>query len=136
MTGGATARTTSGDIAVTNADKNERVVGTVNSNTTSSGKRLINLREPSANGNVSFSESLVKNSAANRVAVDNGNASLTLPGDAQFGIDALTSNGTLASDFTFQGDTSPTSVKGTLGASPLLGNTIRVKNGTITVKKD
>ncbi len=135
VTGGVTARTTSGDIAVTNADKNDLVVGTVNGNLTLSGKLMTSLRASSTNGNVSFSGSLDKNSAANRLDVGNGNANLTMPGDTQFGIDAATSNGTLASDFTFQGDTSPTSAKGTLGASPLFNIVIRVRNGTITIKK-
>ena len=53
----------------------------------------------------------------------------------QFGIDALTVNGALTSDFVFQGDTSPKSAKGTIGASPTFGIVIRVKNGDIAIKK-
>lgn len=135
VTGGVTARTTSGDIAVTNADKNNLVATSVNGNVTTSGKLLTSLRASTSNGNVSFSGSFDKNTAANRLDVGNGNASLTLPGETQFGIDASTLNGTLASDFTFQGTTAPDTVKGTLGSSPTFGIVIRVKNGTVTIKK-
>jgi DUF4097 and DUF4098 domain-containing protein YvlB len=135
VTGGVTARATSGDITVTNADKNDLVAGTVNGNVTLSGKLLTSLRASSSNGNVSFSGSLDKNTAANRLDAGNGNASLTLPGDTQFGIDASTANGTLASDFTFQGTTGADTVKGTLGSTPTFNIVVRVKNGTITIKK-
>lgn len=133
--GGVTARTTSGDIIVTNADNNDLVATTVNGNLTLSGKSLTSLRASSTNGNVSFSGSLDKNTAANRLDVGNGNASLTLPGAMQFGLDALTSNGALTSDFAFQGTISPTAIKGTIGSTPTFNVVIRVKNGTITVKK-
>jgi DUF4097 and DUF4098 domain-containing protein YvlB len=134
-TGGVTARTTSGDIAVTNADKSDVVATASNGNVTLSGKLLTSLRALSTNGNVSFSGSLDKNTAANRLDVGNGNASLTLPGDTQFKLDANTANGTLASDFTFQGTTASDTVKGTLGSTPAFNIVIRVKNGTITIKK-
>jgi DUF4097 and DUF4098 domain-containing protein YvlB len=135
VTGGVTASTTSGDIAITNSDKNDLVAKTTNGNVTLSGKLVTSVRASTSNGNVSFSGSFDKNTAANRLDVGNGNASLTLPGDAQFGIDASTANGTLASDFTFQGTNAPDSVKGTLGSTPTFGIVIRVKNGTVTIKK-
>ncbi len=130
-----TATTGNGDVTITNMNKGDLSAKTTNGMVTLSGRDLASLKASSANGDVSFSGSLAASKAANRIDVGNGSVGLALPGDAQFGVDALTSNGKLTSDFAFQGDTTPTSIKGTLGASPVFGIVLRVKNGAITIKK-
>ena len=135
ITGSVTATGANGDVIVSNAGKGGINAKTTNGNLTLSGSNLAVLKASTSNGNATFSGSLAQSNTANRVDVGNGDANLTLPGNGQFGLDALTSNGTVTSDFAFQGDTSPSAIKGTLGASPTFNVTVRVKNGSITVKK-
>ena len=135
ITASVTATGSNGNVTVTNAGKGGINAKTVNGNVTLSGSNVSVLKASTQNGDASFSGSLTQSNNANRLDVGNGDARLTVPGDAQFGLDALTANGTLTSDFTFQGDTSPAAIKGTLGASPTFNVTVRVKNGSIAVKK-
>ena len=133
--GGATITASNGDITVRGVEEGLISAKTTNGNVTLEGREVSSLVASSSNGSVSFEGSLAESNAANRIDVGNGGATLKLPSDAQFGIDALTSNGALTSDFTFQGDATPKSVKGTIGASPAFGIVIRVKNGDISIKK-
>ncbi|HET7090221.1 MAG TPA: DUF4097 family beta strand repeat-containing protein [Anaerolineae bacterium] len=130
-----TVTANNGDLTVRGVEEGAITARTTNGNVTLEGREVASLVASSSNGSVSFQGSVAESNAANRIDVGNGSISVTLPGDAQWGVDALTSNGVLTSDFTFQGNTTPTSVKGTVGASPTFGIVIRIKNGNITIKK-
>jgi DUF4097 and DUF4098 domain-containing protein YvlB len=133
--GGVYATSTNGELNITGAGKADLTAKTVNGNVTLTGQEVTKLTASSSNGNVSFIGSLAESKAANRIDVGNGNATFGAPGDTQFGIDALTSNGALTSDFVFQGDSTKSSVKGTIGSSPTFSVVVRVKNGSITLRK-
>jgi len=130
-----TATVGNGDVTISNVSKGDLSAKSTNGNVILSGRDVASLKASTSNGNASFSGSVAASKAANRIDVGNGSATVSLPGDAQFGLDALTSNGSVASDFSFQGDTSSTAIKGTLGASPTFNLVVRVKNGAITFKK-
>lgn len=130
-----TVTANNGDLTVRGVQEGTITARTTNGSVTLEGREVASLVASSSNGSVSFQGSVAESNAANRIDVGNGSVSVTLPGDAQWGVDALTSNGVLTTDFTFQGNTTPTSVKGTVGASPTFGIVIRIKNGNITIKK-
>lgn len=130
-----TVTASNGDLTVRGVEEGAITARTTNGNVTLEGREVASLVASSSNGSVSFQGSVAESNAANRIDVGNGSVSITLPGDAQWGVDALTSNGALTSGFAFQGNTTPTSVKGTTGASPTFGIVIRIKNGNITIKK-
>ncbi len=133
--GAVTATAGNGDVTIRGVEKAVLAARTTNGNVTLAGREIASLTASSSNGDVSFDGSLAESKAANRIDVGNGSATLKLPGDAQFSIDALTANGSLTSDFEFQGNTSPKSIKGTIGTSPAFAIVIRVKNGSIAIKK-
>ncbi len=135
INGDVTATVGNGDITITNAGKGDLSAKTTNGSLTLSGSNVASITASTSNGNTSFVGSIAASKAANRIDAGNGSVNVTLPGDAQFGFDALTSNGNVTSDFTFQGDTTPASIKGTLGASPTFSLVVRVKNGGIALKK-
>jgi DUF4097 and DUF4098 domain-containing protein YvlB len=135
VNGDVTTTVGNGDITITNAGKGDMSAKTTNGNLTLGGSNVASVKASTSNGDASFAGSIAESKAANRIDAGNGSVSVTLPGNAQFGFDALTSNGKVTSDFTFQGDTTPTSIKGTLGASPTFSLVVRVKNGEITLKK-
>lgn len=130
-----TVTANNGDLTVRGVQEGTITARTTNGSVTLEGREVASLVASSSNGSVSFQGSVAESNAGNRIDVGNGSVSVTLPGDAQWGVDALTSNGVLTTDFTFQGNTTPTSVKGTVGASPTFGIVIRIKNGNITIKK-
>ncbi len=133
--GDITAVMGNGSVTVSNAGQGDLSAKTTNGNVTLSGTNVASLKASTSNGDVSFAGSIAAGKAANRIDVGNGNADVTLPASGQFGIDALTSTGQVTSDFVFEGNTSPTAIKGTLGAAPTFNLTVRVKNGAITLKK-
>jgi DUF4097 and DUF4098 domain-containing protein YvlB len=133
--GDITATANNGDLTVRGAGDGVLTLKTTNGNLTVEGASIAGLTASSTNGAATFQGSLAESDEANTIDVGNGSATLTLPGDAQFGIDAQTSNGQLASDFDVQGDQTSTSIKGTVGSSPVFGLVVRVKNGPITIKR-
>ncbi len=133
--GDITATANNGDLTVRGAGDGALALKTTNGDLSVEGAAIDSLTASSTNGAATFQGSLVESDAANTIDVGNGSATLTLPGDAQFSIDALTSNGQLASDFDVQGDQSSTSIKGTVGSSPAFDLVVRVKNGPITIKR-
>lgn len=133
--GDVTVTTGNGEITMRGVEDGAISAKTTNGNVTLEGRNIAGLTASSSNGEVSFAGSIAANEEGNRIDVGNGSASISLPGDTQWGIDASTGNGQLTSDFAFQGDTTPTSVKGTVGASPTFGVRIRVQNGNVTIKK-
>lgn len=133
--GSVAVTASNGEITIRGVEEGAITAKTTNGNVTLEGREVASLVAASTNGSVSFQGSLAESNAANRIDVGNGSVSLALPGDTQWGIDALTSNGALTSDFAFQGDTTSKSVRGTIGAAPTFGVVIRVKNGDISIKR-
>jgi DUF4097 and DUF4098 domain-containing protein YvlB len=132
--GDVTATSNNGDVTITNAGPSDVSAKSTNGSVRVSGKEVASVKASTANGNVAFSGSIAGSKAANRLDVGNGNVEVTLPKEVQFNLDAATSNGKVVSDFVFEGNASPTAVKGALGTAPAFGLTIRVKNGSIALK--
>lgn len=133
--GDVTATANNGDLSVRGAGDGAISLKTTNGSVTIEGRDIASLTATTTNGDASFQGSLIGSDKDNVIDVGNGSATLTLPGEAQFGIDAQTSNGKLTSDFEIQGDASTTAIKGTVGSTPAFGFVVRVKNGPIAIKK-
>jgi DUF4097 and DUF4098 domain-containing protein YvlB len=86
-----------------------------------------------SNGTISFTGSLAE--SENVFKTSFGHITLTLPADAQFGLDAKTSFGVIKTGFTLAttGSSSKTHLTGTVGANPKTTLKLTTSNGNIVV---
>jgi DUF4097 and DUF4098 domain-containing protein YvlB len=87
------------------------------------------------NGAINFSGTLAD--GPHSFATNNGRILLTLPPDAQFKVDAATSNGAITSDFTAAASarSDKKHLLATVGENPTATIKLRTSNGAIEIRK-
>jgi DUF4097 and DUF4098 domain-containing protein YvlB len=88
-----------------------------------------------SNSEVRFSGTLAE--GAHSLSTSNGRILVTIPGDAQFKVDASTSNGSITSDFSTGATKHPgrQHLEATVGEKPAATIKLRTSNGSIEIRK-
>jgi RNA polymerase sigma factor (sigma-70 family) len=125
--------TTNGPITVTGGAGQVKAKSTNGGINLQATKAVITAR--TTNGAVQFTGTLGE--GQHSLHTNNGSIVLTLPANAQFRVEAGTSNGRVGSDFTITSTTgkSKTHVKGAVGENPTTTIKLQTQNGSIILKQ-